>query len=263
MSSSSDLPFEVQRREEISTSRPSHPRTNQPASGKIGSSSAPSKKQKKEVGTEEITFSTPIIIETDHAERRRAAAAAWAELLPQLVYPLMQWRLNRGKESIPTKRRCGCVPQGENVNVITFTGMFLSFFQSRQLTRGVKAILEVNIQYCKHHPPGVCLVNKGAFSSTPIRPPKWAFDLALLEYMSQHFAYGTPDISAWCNATSSFLSSQGEKKVPSPVRDIPLYTSKSPSCFPASECPSLPRSVRAIVLSTYPRSHWPSGGQCG
>jgi hypothetical protein len=87
-----------------------------------------------------------------------------------------------------------------------------------QLMGRFLAISEVQISFCEHNPPGVSLVNMGAFSSTPVRPPKWAFDIQLLEYMSKQFAYGTPDISAWCHATSSFLSSRGVEKVPSPVR---------------------------------------------
>lgn len=80
------------------------------------------------------------------------------------------------------------------------------------------AISNVRISFCEHSPPAVSLVQLGAFSSTPIRPPAWAFDIVLLEYMSKQFAYGTPDVTAWCNATCSFLSSQGVEKVPTPVR---------------------------------------------
>jgi hypothetical protein len=121
----------------------------------------------------------------------------------------------------------------------------------------------VRISFCEHSPPAVSLVRLGAFSSTPIRPPAWAFDIVLLEYMSKQFAYGTPDVTAWCNATCSFLSSQGVEKVPTPVRLLTVCSLvRPPYLYFIPECASPPSSVRSIALSAYPRQNQQSSDQC-
>jgi hypothetical protein len=135
----------------------------------------------------------------------------------------MQWTCTRGREQIMPTQTCSCTQRERDVKVISFTSAFPFLAFIPLLMIWVLAILQVRIAFCEHHPPAASLVKIGAFSSTPIKPPMWAFDITLLEYMSKQFAYGTPDISAWCNATSSFLSSQGVEKVPSPVRHSSLY----------------------------------------
>jgi hypothetical protein len=160
----------------------------------------------------------PAIIETKHAWRRKATATAWAELLPKLVYPLMEWLCHEGGEQSKSPWSCSCPKWEKEVKVVSFTSAFHHSISHLYLMELASAISKVKITYCQHQPPAVSLVKLGAFSSTPIRPPAWAFDIMLLEYMSKQFAYGTPDISAWCNATTSFLSSRGVEKVPTPVR---------------------------------------------
>jgi hypothetical protein len=163
-------------------------------------------------------FPVPVVIEGGHAERRKAASEAWLNLLPSLVYPLMDWRFRKqtGKAEAPQSCSC-CQSQLGVVSVISFTCEFsLLAVQPAQLNQA-SAITEFKIHYCEHQPFPVSMIHQGIFSSTPRRLPKWAFDIQLLEYMSKQFIYGTPDISAWCNATSSFLLSLGIEKVPSLV----------------------------------------------
>jgi len=161
-----------------------------------------------------------IIIESEHAQHRKATAAAWAELLPKLVYPLMKWMA--GEREAPRSRlNCNCTRQERKVNVISFACKIFSSPSSTLqplFDKWVLAISQVSVSHCKHLPPSVALLRIGAFSSTPVRPPKWAFSIKLLDFMSKQFTFGTPDVTAWCNATSSFLSSEGIEKVPSPVR---------------------------------------------
>jgi hypothetical protein len=208
-------------------------------------------------------FPRPIIIETEHAERRRATAAAWAELLPRLVYPLMQWKHNKGRETSSWKQTCPCAQKEKVVNVISFTCMFTIEPWILRPDPWNLAISELRIAFCQHSPPAVSLVRMGAFSSTPIKPPMWAFDIVLLEYMSQHFAYGTPDVTAWCNATSSFLSGEGVEKVPSPVCFFfILWNQGSQLILLGLECSPPPRSVSLATLSAGPRPDPTSGPQC-
>ena len=83
------------------------PRFNNPARSLAACSSARPLKQKKEP---ELQLGMPAdayepvasltIIETEHAERRKATAAAWVELLPKLVYPLMRWMQEIGRAHV-------------------------------------------------------------------------------------------------------------------------------------------------------------------
>jgi hypothetical protein len=74
------------------------------------------------------------------------------------------------------------------------------------------------LKHCKCKSPAAALIDLGCFSSTPTRAPAWAFDLSLLECASLQFLYGTPSISAWCNATCAFLLGRRVKGVPTSVR---------------------------------------------
>jgi hypothetical protein len=65
-------------------------------------------------------YPVPIIIESEHAQRRIVTAAAWEKLLPQLVYPLMQWMHNKGGESSMSPA-CSCIQKVAEVRVISFT----------------------------------------------------------------------------------------------------------------------------------------------
>lgn len=112
--------------------------------------------------------------------------------------------------------------------------------------KGVLAISDEAIEYCEHLPPAVVLLRIGAFASTPVRSPKWGFDIKFLEFMSKQFSFGTPDVTAWCNATSSFLSSQGIEKVPSPVR--PIASVLGAVVTFSAECLAPSDSVSAIAL---------------
>lgn len=57
----------------------------------------------------------------------------------------------------------------------------------------------------------------GAFTSTPVNPPKWAFDLRYLACVREQFLAGIPNHSAWCAATVTFLKKDGCEGVPSAV----------------------------------------------
>ena len=65
----------------------------------------------------------PVIVETEHAGRRQATAAAWAKLLPELVYPLMEWMRDQGGRSKPSSL-CSCVKKEKELRVISFTSEF-------------------------------------------------------------------------------------------------------------------------------------------
>lgn len=62
----------------------------------------------------------------------------------------------------------------------------------------------------------------GIFTSTPVNPPKWAFDIQYLSFVQQQFLAGVPNFSAWCNATVAFLKKEGCEDVPSAVSKIPM-----------------------------------------
>jgi hypothetical protein len=65
----------------------------------------------------------PVIVETEHAARRQATAAAWAKLLPELVYPLMEWMHGQGGLSQPSSW-CSCMGKEKELRVISFTSEF-------------------------------------------------------------------------------------------------------------------------------------------
>jgi hypothetical protein len=123
-------PFETQAGHGVQNSLPiTHLRLNQASRG-AEFSSAPSEGRKKKAELDEPlappfeSFATPnVVVETDHVERRRATAAAWAELMPQLVYPLMRWY----GQPTPPNIICQCVQHKRSVKVISFTGMFSWF----------------------------------------------------------------------------------------------------------------------------------------
>lgn len=208
-----------------STRKSALPRLNKASSSQARRAPSPSKegakatkaKDKVEQPIDLFVPPPPVIIETEHSARRQATAAAWAQLLPKLVYPLMEWLCHEGGKQSKTHSSCSCPKWEKEVRVVSFTSAFYHSISRLCLIELASAISKVKISYCQHQPPAVSLVKLGAFSSTPIRPPAWAFDIMLLEYMSKQFAYGTPDISAWCNATTSFLSSRRVEKVPTPV----------------------------------------------
>jgi hypothetical protein len=62
-------------------------------------------------------------------------------------------------------------------------------------------------------------VQRGAFTSTPVNPPKWAFDLQYLAFIQEQFLAGIPNFSAWCNGVVAFLTKDGCQQVPSAVSD--------------------------------------------
>jgi len=116
--------------------RVSLPRLNQAASSQAGHAPPPSKKQKKESidsivqplesldPLEPFLPPLPVILETEHAARRKATAAAWAELLPKLVYPLMVWMLYRGEGQSKDSALCSCAKREKDVRVVSFTSAF-------------------------------------------------------------------------------------------------------------------------------------------
>lgn len=171
------------------------------------------------------------IARLDHTAQRIATAAAWKLLLPKLVYPFMQWQEARANKCEPlsvkgASEKCSDCLSGSlqaEVNVISFMSMFpIIPFAPNYDKLAFTAIQKVSILYCTHcTPPALSLLRLGVFSSTPIRPPKWGFDMNLLEHLSQLCAFGVPNLTAWCNATVAFLKNQGVEIVPSPVSDQP------------------------------------------
>jgi len=65
--------------------------------------------------------------------------------------------------------------------------------------------------------PAIALIRQGAFTSTPVNPPKWAFNLQYLAFIQEQFLSGIPNYSAWCNGTVAFLTKEGCQQVPSAV----------------------------------------------
>ena len=130
----SELPKAELEHEPKATMDLKQPRFNNPTPSLARCSSAQSKKQKKESELELDLFTDayePVahltIIETEHAERRKATAAAWLELLPKLVYPLMQWMSDKGREQDAFMEGCSCNLQQRDVKVISFTCVLCKF----------------------------------------------------------------------------------------------------------------------------------------
>lgn len=152
-----------------------------------------------------------------------ATSAAWGALLPKLVYPLMvqqQSRKGGGARSseFSTTRQCSCPQQDAKVLVVSFTSKHRHFYPVSTTRRpSLLAITPVNIQHCKCTHPAIALIRQGAFTSTPVNPPKWAFDLQYLAFIREQFLAGTPNFSAWCNGAIAFLTKDGCQRVPSAV----------------------------------------------
>ena len=150
-----------------------------------------------------------------------AAAGAWELLLPRLVYPLMeqeQGRRNLGPAERPTKMPCLCLQKEAKVLVISFTSMYHQLYKVLIIaTWPLLAITPVLIQYCKCTHPAIALIRQGAFTSTPVNPPRWAFNLQYLAFVREQFLAGILNYSAWCNAAVTFLRKEGCQQVPSAV----------------------------------------------
>lgn len=152
-----------------------------------------------------------------------ATSAAWAALLPKLVYPLMAQQQSRkgrnaGTSGFSTTRQCSCSQQDAKVLVVSFTSQCCRFYPVSTTPRpSLLAITPINIQHCKCTHPAVALIQQGAFTSTPVNPPKWAFDLQYLAFIREQFLAGIPNFSAWCNGTVAFLTKDGCQRVPSAV----------------------------------------------
>lgn len=152
-----------------------------------------------------------------------ATSAAWGALLPKLVYPLMaqqQSRKGRNARSseFSTTHQCSCSQQDAKVLVVSFTSKYRRFYPVSTTPRpSLLAITPVNIQHCKCIHPAIALIQQGAFTSTPVNPPKWAFDLQYLAFIREQFLAGTPNFSAWCNGAVAFLTKDGCQGVPSAV----------------------------------------------
>jgi hypothetical protein len=86
------------------------------------------------------------------------------------------------------------------------------------------AITPLTIQYCKCTHPAIVLIQQGSFTSTPINPPKWAFDLQYLAFIQEQFLAGIPNYSAWCKGAVAFLTKEGCQQVPSAVSNQPHQT---------------------------------------
>ena len=95
----------------------------------------------------------------------------------------------------------------------------LSTMKSTARRPSLLAITPINIQHCKCTHPAIALIQQGAFTSTPVNPPKWAFDLQYLAFIREQFLAGIPNFSAWCNGAVAFLTKDGCQQVPSAVSD--------------------------------------------
>jgi len=154
-----------------------------------------------------------------------ATSAAWGQLLPKLVYPLMAQQQSRKERNpcpsdSPTTPQCACSQREANVLVVSFTSKYCPLdIMSTTPRPSVLAITPVTIQYCECTHPAIALVRQGAFTSTPVNPPKWAFDLQYLAFIREQFLAGIPNFSAWCNGVVAFLTKDGCQQVPSAVSD--------------------------------------------
>ena len=152
-----------------------------------------------------------------------ATSAAWGALLPRLVYPLMVQRLSRKSGGVRSSEfsptcRCSCPQHDAKVLVVSFTCKYGHFYPVSTIPRpSLLAITPINIPRCKCTHPAIALIQQGAFTSTPVNPPKWAFDLQYLAFIREQFLAGTPNFSAWCNGTVAFLTKEGCQGVPSAV----------------------------------------------
>ena len=154
-----------------------------------------------------------------------ATSAAWGALLPKLVYPLMVQQQSRNRRNAspsksPTMPQCSCSQKDAQVLVVSFTCRYSPFYHVSTTPRPfLLAITPINIQHCKCTHPAIALIQQGAFTSTPVNPPKWAFDLQYLAFIREQFLAGIPNFSAWCNGTVAFLTKHGCQHIPSAVSD--------------------------------------------
>jgi hypothetical protein len=159
-----------------------------------------------------------------------ATSGAWEALLPKLVYPLMeQERARRGRDVGPLEPlitpQCSCLQREAVVLVVSFTCMYHRLcFIIMVSTSPVLAITPLTIQYCQCTHPAIVLIHQGAFTSTPVKPPKWAFNLQYLAFIREQFLAGVPNYSAWCNGAVAFLTKDGCPQVPSAVSNRTHHT---------------------------------------
>jgi hypothetical protein len=180
--------------------------------------------------------------ESSHTTRRIRNAAAWDEKLPLLTYPLMeaflQMSLNDHSVSpLWLQPRCSsscqnsCLERGETrtVRVILFGREIPAFSTPVQYSHYLAAsgIDIIQLPRCPGVEPSVVLIEHGCFPSTPSHFPKWAFDIHLLEFSALHFKYSTPNMSAWCHSTISFMK---WRQVPNP----PTYVCPERHVLPSS-----------------------------
>ena len=152
-----------------------------------------------------------------------ATSAAWGVLLPKLVYPLMaQEQSRKGRNASlsdsPMTHQCSCSRREAKVLVVSFTSKYCLFYHIATTPRpSLLAITPVTIQYCECTHPAIALIQQGAFTSTPVNPPKWAFNIQYLAFIREQFLAGIPNYSAWCNGAVAFLTKDGCQQVPSAV----------------------------------------------
>lgn len=79
-------------------------------------------------------------------------------------------------------------------------------------------ITEIEIEHCECKHPAVALLERGAFTSTPVKPPKWAFDLCYLSYVREQFLANVPNFTGWCAATVAFFAKEGASHLPTAVK---------------------------------------------
>ena len=150
-----------------------------------------------------------------------ATSGAWEVLLPKLVYPLMEQEQcrrgrNAGPSEAPPTARCSCLQRDAKVLVVSFTSKYHWFYMVFMISAPpLLAITPVQIQYCECTHPAIALIRRGAFTSTPVNLPKWAFNLQYLAFIREQFLAGIPNFSAWCNGAVSFLIKDGCQQVPS------------------------------------------------
>jgi hypothetical protein len=152
-----------------------------------------------------------------------ATLGAWQVLLPKLVYPLMEQQQARrgqdvGHSKPPTTSQCSCLQREAQVLVVSFTCIYHQLQSITMVSMlPLLAITPLTIQYCQCTHPAIALIRQGAFTSTPVNPPKWAFDLQYLAFVREQFLAGIPNYLAWCNSAVAFLTKDGCQQVPSAV----------------------------------------------
>jgi hypothetical protein len=137
---------------------------------------------------------------------------------------------NACSSELPTTRQCSCPQHDAKVLVVSFTSQYCRFYPVSTTPRpSLLAITPINIRHCKCTHPAIALIQQGAFTSTPVNPPKWAFDLQYLAFIREQFLAGIPNFSAWCNGVIAFLTKEGCQRVPSAVSQW-----KAPGWYPCN-----------------------------